>query len=118
MYFRKSFFMRIVIHNLDFFVFEIPLTLEIEPGMKNGDQIKFEDVADEQVGHTPGDLIIELAAEKHEFFTRKGKFLHDVPCFLRGNIPRFSFKKRTKHTISASNNLNPNQLAAGLSKPW
>merc|ERR1719483_506276 len=72
----------------------IPLTLEIEPGMKNGDQIKFEDVADEQVGHTPGDLIIELAAEKHAFFTRKGDDLH-----MRINIPLVDALAGFSHTI-------------------
>jgi len=54
----------------------IPLTLEIEPGMKNGDQIKFEDVADETIGHTPGDLVMELITEPHEYFVRKGNDLH------------------------------------------
>eukprot|EP00494_Astrolonche_serrata_P025632 UN25893 len=35
-----------------------PLMLEIEPGMKHGDRIEFEEVADELIGQTPGNLII------------------------------------------------------------
>jgi len=74
----------------------IPLTLEIEPGMKSGDTIKFEEVADEHVGHTPGDLIIELVQEKHTYFTRKNKDLQ-----LKLTIPLVSaltgFEKEVEH---------------------
>jgi len=73
----------------------IPLTLEIDPGMKHGDQIKFEDVADETIGHTSGDLIIELVAEKHEFFTRKGEDLH-----MRINIPLVDALAGFSHDIT------------------
>jgi len=60
----------------------MPLTLEIEPGMSHGETIIFEDVADEQVGFAPGNLVIELVESKHKFFTRKGSDL-----YLTINIP-------------------------------
>lgn len=60
----------------------VPLMLEIDPGMKSGDKIEFEEVADETIGHSPGNLIIELVASPHEVFTRQGDDLH-----LRVNIP-------------------------------
>merc|ERR1711907_9964 len=39
---------------------EIQLTLDIQPGLSDGDTIKFDQVADEAVGHIPGDLIFVL----------------------------------------------------------
>jgi DnaJ family protein B protein 11 len=51
---------------------EIQLTLDIHPGMKEGDQIKFDQIADEAVGHTAGDLIFNIKQVPHKFFVRNG----------------------------------------------
>ena len=55
---------------------EIQLTLDIKRGMTNGDKIKFEQVADEAVGHIPGDLVFKIVQTPHDLFTRQGDNLH------------------------------------------
>lgn len=55
---------------------EIQLTLDIQPGMKDSDTIKFDQVADEAVGHTPGDLIFVIKQSPDSIFTRQGDDLH------------------------------------------
>lgn len=40
--------------------------------MADGDTIKFDQIADEAVGHIPGDLIFTIKQSAHEMFTRKG----------------------------------------------
>lgn len=51
---------------------EIDLTVDLAPGMMDGDQIKFEQVADEAVGHIAGDLIFVISQTRHQYFTRNG----------------------------------------------
>lgn len=51
---------------------EIQLTLDIQAGMKHGDTIKFDQVADEAVGHIPGDLIFHIHQIADSTFTRAG----------------------------------------------
>jgi len=51
---------------------EVKLTVDIMPGMKDGDTISFGEVADERVGHTAGDLIVHVQAIPHKFYTRHG----------------------------------------------
>jgi DnaJ family protein B protein 11 len=51
---------------------ELQLTVDIQPGMKDGDQIKFDQVADEAVGHIPGDLIFIVKQTPHPLFQRNG----------------------------------------------
>lgn len=51
---------------------DIQLTLDITPGMKHGDVIKFEQIADEAPGHTSGDLIFKIQQVHDEYFTRDG----------------------------------------------
>mmetsp|Transcript_7377 Transcript_7377/g.10454 ORF Transcript_7377/g.10454 Transcript_7377/m.10454 type:complete len:365 (-) Transcript_7377:313-1407(-) len=51
---------------------ELQLTVDILPGMKDGEQIKFDQVADEAVGHTPGDLIFIIKQLPHPLFSRSG----------------------------------------------
>ena len=51
---------------------EIQLTVDILPGMRDGDQIKFDQVADEAVGHIPGDLIFVVKQVQHPLFKREG----------------------------------------------
>lgn len=51
---------------------EVKLTVDIVPGMKDGDTISFGEVADEKVGHSAGDLIVHIQAIPHQFYTRQG----------------------------------------------
>lgn len=55
---------------------EIQLTLDIQPGFKDGDTIKFDQVADEAVGHIPGDLIFVIQQIPNNQFNRQGDDLH------------------------------------------
>jgi DnaJ-class molecular chaperone len=55
---------------------EIQLTLDIQPGLKDGDTIKFDQVADEAVGHIAGDLIFILKQVPDSVYTRQGNNLH------------------------------------------
>lgn len=51
---------------------ESKLTVDIQPGMKDGENIVFSEVADEKAGHTAGDLVLQIQAIPHEFFVRQG----------------------------------------------
>lgn len=51
---------------------EIDLTLDIQAGMKDGDTIKFDQVADEAVGHIPGDVIFHIVQVPHPTMQRDG----------------------------------------------
>ncbi len=51
---------------------EAKLTVDIQPGMKDGDTIVFGEVADERAGHTAGDLVLQIQAIPHQFYTRHG----------------------------------------------
>lgn len=55
---------------------EIQLTVDIQPGMTDGETIKFEQVADEAVGHLAGDLIFVLKQIPDALFTRRGPDLY------------------------------------------
>lgn len=55
---------------------EISLTVDIQPGMQEGDTIKFEGVADEAAGHIPGDLIFILRQIPDALYSRKGNDLY------------------------------------------
>ncbi len=55
---------------------EIQLTVDIQKGMKDGDKIKFDAIADEAVGHTPGDLIFVVRQIPDAMFRREGDDLH------------------------------------------
>lgn len=55
---------------------EISLTVEIHPGMQDGDTIKFDAVADEAAGHIPGDLIFKLKQIPDALYTRRGNDLY------------------------------------------
>jgi DnaJ-class molecular chaperone len=50
--------------------------VDIQKGMQHGDTIKFDQVADEAVGHTAGDLVFIVQQAKDERFTRQGDNLH------------------------------------------
>jgi len=57
---------------------EISLTVDIQPGMQEGDVIKFDGVADEAAGHIAGDLIFILRQIPDALYTRRGNDLHMV----------------------------------------
>lgn len=44
--------------------------------MADGDTIKFDNIADEAVGHIAGDLIFQIKQAPHEYFTRSGDNLY------------------------------------------
>jgi len=49
---------------------KISLTIEVKPGMRAGEQITFEGVADELPGHNPGDLHFVIVEEAHDVYHR------------------------------------------------
>jgi DnaJ-related protein SCJ1 len=51
---------------------EIQLTVDVQAGMAEGDSIRFEQIADEQVGHIAGDVIFKISQVRHPHFTRDG----------------------------------------------
>jgi DnaJ-related protein SCJ1 len=55
---------------------EIQLTLDIQSGMKDGDTIKFDSIADEAVGHIPGDVVFIIKQTPDSFYTRQGDDLY------------------------------------------
>lgn len=55
---------------------EIQLTVDIQPGMADGDTVKFDQVADEAVGHISGDLIFRIKQVPDAHFTRQGDDLY------------------------------------------
>jgi len=50
----------------------IPITVDILPGMKDGQELIYEEQADESIGHLPGDLIVVLRQTRHPQFVRDG----------------------------------------------
>lgn len=52
------------------------MTVDIQAGMSDGDTIKFDQVADEAVGHIPGDLIFRVKQIPDSQFTRHGEDLY------------------------------------------
>ena len=55
---------------------ELALTVELERGMADGDTIAFEQVADEQIGATPGSLVLRVVALAGGRFSRMGDHLY------------------------------------------
>jgi DnaJ family protein B protein 11 len=51
---------------------EIQLTLDVQKGMKDGDTIKYDQIADEAVGHIAGDLIFTIKQAPDDVFVRDG----------------------------------------------
>jgi DnaJ-related protein SCJ1 len=75
---------------------EIQLTLDIQAGMKDGDTIKFDQVADEAVGHTPGDLIFVIRQLPDPTFSRQGDdlYMHMTISLAESLI---GFEKKISH---------------------
>lgn len=55
---------------------EIQLTLDVQRGMRTGDFIRFEEVADELPGHLAGDLVFVIVETEHPTFRREGNDLY------------------------------------------
>jgi DnaJ-class molecular chaperone len=55
---------------------EIDIVVDINPGSKDGDVVKFDNLADEAVGHIAGDLKFVIKQMPHDFFIRKDDDLH------------------------------------------
>ena len=55
---------------------EIQLTVAVQAGMADGEQIRFEQIADEAVGHTAGDLVFVIRQIADPSFRRQGNDLH------------------------------------------
>jgi len=51
---------------------ELPVTVDILPGMRHDQELIFEEYGDEKVGHIPGNLIIVLKQIPHKHFVRDG----------------------------------------------
>lgn len=58
------------------------LTIDITKGMRSGERIAFEGVADEKIGHTAGDLIFFIQEQADKTFKREGDNL-----FMNVEIP-------------------------------
>ncbi|KAG5190573.1 heat shock protein 40 [Tribonema minus] len=50
----------------------VPLTVEVQKGMQDGEHIVFEESADEAAGHKPGDLVLTIDTLPHAEFARHG----------------------------------------------
>lgn len=75
---------------------EIDLTVDVAPGMSDGDRIKFDQVADEAVGHIAGDLIFIINQVRHQHFTRNGDDL-SVSIEISLAEALVGFTKEIKH---------------------
>lgn len=75
---------------------EIQLTVDVQAGMQDGETIRFEQVADESVGHIPGDLIFTVKQIPHPYFSRNGDNLHiELTITLLESL--VGFKRVIKH---------------------
>lgn len=75
---------------------EIQLTLDVQAGMRDGDRIKFDQVADEAVGHIAGDLVFIIKQAPDAVFRRDGDDLHmDLVITLQESL--VGFEKRFVH---------------------
>jgi DnaJ family protein B protein 11 len=86
---------------------EIQLTVDVQPGMKDGDTIKFDQVADEAVGHTPGDLVFIIKQIPDALFRREGDDLHmSLDISLQEALVGFdkSFKHLDGHNVVVRKN--------------
>jgi DnaJ homolog subfamily B member 11 len=69
---------------------EIQLSVDVPAGMHHGEEIKFEGVADELVGHLAGDLIFTIQQIPHPYFVRHGDDIHTaIDISLRDSLLGF-----------------------------
>ncbi|KAJ1746914.1 DnaJ- protein scj1 [Coemansia sp. RSA 1821] len=52
------------------------LTVRVEPGMGDGEEIMFEDEADQHPDYEPGSLVFHLLQQPHKIYERHGSDLH------------------------------------------
>ncbi|KAJ2744899.1 DnaJ- protein scj1 [Coemansia sp. BCRC 34301] len=52
------------------------LTIRVEPGMQDSDEVAFEGEADQHPDHEPGSVVFHLQQQPHKTFTRQGNDLH------------------------------------------
>jgi DnaJ-class molecular chaperone len=64
---------------------EIQLTVDVAAGMANGDKIKFDQIADEAVGHIPGDVLFVIRQSAYG----DAYFIIGLPRGLLQDIPTF-----------------------------
>lgn len=79
------------------------LEIEIEPGMKDEQEIKFTAEGEPHMDHEPGDLIIKIKTQAHERFERRGDDLYtNVTITLQDALTGFSFdiKHLDGHKVS------------------
>jgi DnaJ-class molecular chaperone len=70
----------------------IELTVDLRKGMAPGDTIKFEQVADERVGHIAGDLIFTVRQAQHGSFARDGdNLMTTMPITLLDSLVGFEY---------------------------
>ncbi len=50
----------------------VSLTVDLQKGMKDGEEIVFHEVADEKMDHIAGNLVLIVKAQPHSFFVREG----------------------------------------------
>ena len=75
---------------------EIQLTIDIQAGMKDGESIKYDQIADEAVGHTPGDVKFVIRQIPHPTFVRNdNNLLMDMTISLLESL--VGFRKVIKH---------------------
>lgn len=68
------------------------LEIEIEPGMKDGQEIRFTAEGEPHMDHEPGDLIIRIQTQAHEKFERRGDDLYtNVTITLQDALSGFTF---------------------------
>jgi len=86
---------------------KIGLTIDIEPGMKPGEPITFEGVADEKPGMNPGDLNFIIVEEKDEHYHRDQDHLYvtvEIPLVdaLTGFSHEFTHLDGHKFTVDVT----------------
>jgi DnaJ homolog subfamily B member 11 len=75
---------------------EIQLSVDVAAGMHHGEEIKFEGVADELVGHLAGDLVFSIQQIPHPFFVRHGDDIHtSIEISLKDSL--LGFVKTLEH---------------------
>jgi DnaJ homolog subfamily B member 11 len=75
---------------------EIQLTIDVQAGMGTGDTVKYDNIADEAVGHIAGDVVFVIKQVPHEFFVREGSNLKmDFHITLLDSL--VGFRKVFKH---------------------
>ncbi len=73
------------------------ITLEIEKGMENGQKIVFKGESEQSPGILPGDLIVTLKQEKHNFFKKRKRndLYADIDLSLKEAL--FGYNKKITH---------------------